>query len=490
VKIRRFSLDSGLVREAGTRSRALCARGAALASALWLSVGACTPVKVDVQDSSEGLFNQGATGFVDDGVGANNLDNAACVTETSAAEQRQVAIYMMLDSSGSMQETTGTRRTKWDSVQRAMRGFLSETRDSDLLLGMQFFPLSKPGSSFTCDSQEDCGDEGGPCFLSTCRQGGTVSICRTNADCPGGPRTDPCVDFGLCSNSDPAAPLACELGEPCGNGLGTCRRDLTPDDKPFIRTCMNATQCNGDFYADPAIEIGPIQQRLAEIDSILTGQVPEGDTPTGPALTGSLAHAREWALAHPNQTVAVVLATDGLPTECGTGQPNGLETINEVLSIASEGVSGEVPIRTFVIGVFQPGQENSFQNVNAIAQAGGTDQAVYIDGSGEVEQQFLDALRSIRSGQLACEFQIPASDQQLDYFRVNLQFDSGAGAQQLPFVRDSGGCAATPNGWHYDVDPAQKKPSSIEICPSVCSQAKAAASGNIRLQLGCATILR
>jgi len=470
-----------------SRGRQLWARGAVLATALGLAAGACdNPVKVEVEDTA-GLYNQGATGFVDDGAGANNLDNAACVTETSAAEQRQVAIYMMLDSSGSMKEATGARRTKWDSVQRAIRGFLSETRDSDLLLGMQFFPLSKPGSSFVCDSQEDCGDEGGPCFLSTCRQGGTVSICTTNADCPGGPSVNPCVDFGLCSNSDPAAPLACELGQACGDGFGACRRDLTPDDKPFTRICMNATECTAAPYGKPAIEIGPIQQRLAEIDSVLTGQLPDGDTPTVPALTGSLAHAREWAAAHPNQTVAVVLATDGLPTECGTGKAIN---VADVLDIARQGASGAQPIRTFVIGVFQPGQEDSFQNVNAIAEAGGTDQAVYIDGSGEVEQQFLDALRGIRSGQLACEFQIPASDQQLDYFRVNLQFDDGASSTQLPFVRDSAGCAATPNGWHYDVDPTKTKPSSIEICPTVCSQAKAAASGNIRLQLGCATILR
>jgi hypothetical protein len=301
---------------------------------------------------------------------------------------------------------------------------------------------------------------------------------------------NPCVEFGLCSNTDPTQLVACELGQPCGDGLGACRRDLTPDGSVYKRECVDPIQCDSTFYGKPAVEIGPIQSRLAEIDSVLTGQVPQGLTPTVPALTGAIAHAREWAQAHPNQTVATVLATDGLPTKCGQQQTSDAEAFDQVLNIATEGVAGDVPIRTFAIGVFAPDEAGAINNVNAIAQAGGTDKAVLIDASGEVETQFLEALRNIRSGQLACEFQIPASDQQLDYFRVNLQFDSGAGAQQLPFVRDSGGCAATPNGWHYDVDPAQKTPSSIEICPSVCTQAKAAASGNIRLQLGCATILR
>jgi hypothetical protein len=284
--------------------------------------------------------------------------------------------------------------------------------------------------------------------------------------------------------------VACELGQSCADGLGACRRDQTPDDLPYRRECSDPMQCDPAFYGKPAIEIGPIQARLAEIDSVLTGQLPQGLTPTVPALSGGLAHAREWALSHPNQTVAVVLATDGLPTVCGGAQASESDAFNEVLRIANAGVAGDVPVRTFAIGVFAPDESGAINNVNAIAQAGGTDQAVLIDANGEVEQQFLEALRNIRSGQLACEFQIPASDQQLDYFRVNLQFDDGASSKQLPFVRDRSGCAATPNGWHYDVDPAQAKPSSIEICPSVCSQAKAAASGNIRLQLGCATILR
>jgi hypothetical protein len=189
--------------------------------------------------------------------------------------------------------------------------------------------------------------------------------------------------------------------------------------------------------------------------------------------------------------VATVLATDGLPTQCGVQQQTGgTEAINQVLQVAAQGVSDDVPIRTFVIGVFQPGDGASVNNVNAIAQAGGTEKAAFIDSTGDVDTQFLDALRAIRSGQLACEFKIPQSQAQLDYFKVNLEFDDGAKTQQLSYVRDAAGCASSPNGWHYDVDANQKKPTSIQVCPSICEQVKAAATGSISLQLGCATILR
>jgi hypothetical protein len=472
--------------------------GAALAAA------ACNndPVKVKVADNTSSLNAGAATGLIqDDDTGGD----ATCVSQTTAAEQRPVAMYMMLDSSGSMNESTGTSmagaitRSKWDSVVRAIRGFLGETKDSDLQIGMQFFPLPKPGAHFTCKQESDCGPDsdgdgvadGGPCFLKTCAQGSQITLCVNNSDCPGGPLANPCEPFGLCSGSDPNSPLACVLQAnqtvPCGGSLGICQ--------DFDRTCTNATQCDSTAYAAPAVEIGLVSQNLASVDQALTAHTPEGLTPTAPALQGAIAHAREWGKAHPNFTVVTLIATDGLPTECGSDAQNqgqgAIEPLDDVLKIASDGLTGDTPVRTFVIGVFQPGDGTSINNVSQIAQAGGTDKAVFIDSTADVDQQFLDALRAIRSGQLGCEFQIPKSDAQLDYLKVNLQFNDGKNAPaQLPYVRDAAGCDSQPAGWHYDVDPTQNTPSSILVCPSMCTQIKAATAGSINLQLGCATVIR
>ena len=123
-------------------------------------------------------------------------------------------------------------------------------------------------------------------------------------------------------------------------------------------------------------------------------------------------------------------------------------------------------------------------------QALPTAEILLIDSSADVDQQFLDALRAIRNGQLGCELQLPASNAQLDYLEVNLQFNAGNNSQQLPFVRDRAGCDATPSGWHYDVDPRQATPSVIQVCPNVCTQIKGATAASIKLQVGCATIIR
>jgi hypothetical protein len=469
--------------------------GSPLALALW----ACAdPVKVEVEARDPNFVDlSGGTDSLtpDNGVGE------ACVTDTQAVEARPDALYVMLDSSGSMDELTAGGSTKWQSVLRATRGFLNETRDSDLSMGLQFFPLSKPGSSFVCDEQSDCGPDGGPCFLSTCLdtpcdvdadcpgdgnscvggtcENGSITLCTSDADCPGA--GNECVDFGLCENSPPDNPLACILGNACGNGMGQCG--------DFERTCTNATQCDDAFYQEPAVEIGRISERRDSIDLVLRGHEPEGLTPTAPALRGAINHAREWAIEHPEQTVVTLLATDGLPTPCGD-EDMEIPPIQQVIDIASAAAQDQVPVRTFVIGVFQAGDGASINNVNAIAQAGGTGQAVLIDATGAVEDEFLDALRAIQSGTLACEFQVPASETQLDYFKVNLKFDDGSSEQQLPYVTSLAGCAESPNGWHYDVDPRVLEPRALQVCPAACDQFKAATNGSIQLQLGCATVLR
>jgi hypothetical protein len=442
------------------------------------------PVKVDVENNDNGFLDLSGDPASSPDSSTLPLLDGACVSQTSAAEQRKVALNVMLDSSGSMEEATGTGATKWQAVQRAIRSFLLETRETDLSIGLQFFPLLKPGViNFNCKSHEDCGPDGGPCFLTTCLQGDTITLCQRQSDCPGNPLDNPCIPFGLCAATvDSANPTACVLPSTCGDGLGRC--------VDFDRTCTNATQCEISAYATPAVEIGPVADALVPIDRALNDQPPQGLTPTVPALQGAIEHAREWSDSHPDQPDVTVHATDGLPTECGPNVNGAPAPIEEVLDIARAGVDDALPIRTFVIGVFPPGDGASLNNVNAIAAAGGTQEAVLIDASGAVEAEFLDALRQIREGSLACEFQIPETEEVLDYFRVNLQFDNGSDVQQLAFVPNEAACASSPNSWHYDVDPNVTRPNSIQVCPAVCDQFKAATSGSITLQLGCKTLLR
>lgn len=400
-------------------------------------------------------------------------DGSACAVEVSAAEQRPLAMYLMLDSSGSMAEPTAEGVSKWQAVQGAIRNFVAEPDNAEISLGMQFFPLLKEGSQFVCDDHDDCGPEGGPCFLNTCSQGSTINVCVDDFDCIGLGR---CVPFGLCENSpNPSAPLACILGRPCEGDLGDC--------VDFERTCTNATHCTSETYQEPTVEIGAIAEQREAIFSALSTRVLEGLTPTGPALQGAVDHAREYALEHPEQSVVAVLATDGLPTDC---DPVEIRAVSTIANIARRGPPS---IRTFVIGVFLEGDETSRENLQRIALSGGSNDAFFIDPSGDVSEQFLRALRDVRNATLACEFKIP-EERALDLGRVNLEFNDGEQRQQLFYVRDPSGCDDTQNGWHYDVDPSVGRPSSIQVCPNVCRRFQDTEQGDVRVQLGCATIIR
>jgi len=194
-----------------------------------------TPSGPGTSESTSGVYGPG-TSETTSGV-SSLADGAACLSVSRAMDLQPSALYFVLDSSSSMLEATGSGASKWVDVQTALRGFLAETRESDLLVGLQFFPLLVPGSKFVCTSQADCGPRGGPCFLSTCLQGSVITPCATDADCGSMPETNPCVPFGLCSGDmDLVSPTACVLPSTCPNGLGTC--------VDFERTCTNAIDCD------------------------------------------------------------------------------------------------------------------------------------------------------------------------------------------------------------------------------------------------------
>src|SRR5207245_583501 len=103
-------------------------------------------------------------------------------------------------------------------------------------------------------------------------------------------------------------------------------------------------------------------------------------------------------------------------------------------------LAGMPKIETFVIGV-----GGSLGSLNGIAAAGGTGQAFLVDTNQNVNQQFLDAMNTIRGQALACSYEIPLPEAgQPDFDKVNVQYTPGAGgpAQVLPRVADKAHCPA------------------------------------------------
>lgn len=414
-----------------------------------------------------------------------------CAAQVSTAQAIPLDIFIMLDVSGSMLDSTATQATKWDAVKLALESFLTDDASAGIGVGLQYFPQLKPNTPTTCTSNAQCGSSAGPCFLKICYDSIPDGLyqCDTVADCPQKPANAlrRCLPIAQCTNAPeyfcPNPGDACQRnpGEP---DFGTCQA-LTES------FCMNATICDVAQYAAPAVAIASLPGAAAGLVASIDARMPVGDTPTGPALRGAIQQARAWATAHPDHRVVTVLATDGLPTQCTP------DTIDAVAALARAGVSQTPSINTFVIGVFGPKDVaiGAPENLDSIAQQGGTNQAFIVDTQKDVTAQFQAALDTIRGARLACEFQVPepTTGGTLDYYgEVNVQFTTATEKKFVPFVDDAVRCDPSAGGWYYDVKrDAGMMPTKIIACPATCSEFQAAPNGSsVGVALGCETVVK
>ncbi len=407
----------------------------------------------------------------------------ACADHVSTAQPIPLDMYMMLDISSSMLDPTAANTSKWAAVKTALESFLQDKSSAGLGVGLQYFPLDKLNAPTSCGSNADCGDSA-PCFLKSCDNTTSYYQCDQDSDCtdPSNPKnTGNCLPIGECS-ADPAY-ICGAIGLSCNpKSLGKCVT-LTKS------ICLNTQSCDATVYATPASAIATLPNAAAGLKASIDAQMPSGGTPTSAALSGALQQASTWAKAHPDHRVVAVLATDGLPTQC-------LPTdIAAVAGLAKAGVAATPSISTFVIGVFGPADvlNGAPDNLNQIAQQGGTKAAFIVDTQKDVSAQFLSALDTIRGSHLACEFQVPqpSAGQTLDFGQVNVKYTNAGKSSYVYYVASASACDATSGGWYYDVLPKNGTPTKIIACPTTCSAFQAATdAASVGIALGCTTVIK
>ncbi len=413
-----------------------------------------------------GIFNPDAG----NSGGSGGLTEAGtCAGEVHKGELIPLDMYVMLDTSGSMLDTTASGTTKWDAIKQAFTAFLQDKQSDGLGVGIQYFPLTKAGVPDSCSSDAQCG-VGAPCLLKSCTGVGQVAPCTKNPDCP---VLSQCAPLGQCSGN--TAYVCQPVGGTCGNGMGACVQLTTS-------YCVNSTSCLVGDYKKPAVPIAALPGAAPALISSINAQTPNGNTPTGPALQGAIDQAKSWATSHPTHTVITVLATDGLPTDCNPTD------ISSIAQLAKNGAGGTPKIDTFVIGVFGPSDTASQTNLDTIAKSGGTKQALIVDTTKDVKQQFIDALNNIRGQALSCDFELPAPPEggTLDYKKINIDYtDSSGNTQHLYRVDDKSQCDPQKGGWYYDVNPEDGgTPTKIIVCDSTCNTFKLS-GGQVETSVGC-----
>jgi len=237
----------------------------------------------------------------------------------------------------------------------------------------------------------------------------------------------------------------------------------------FLCFCINngGGSCVVSDYATPDVPIQLLPGVSAAMVSSLNAHGPNGGTPTYPALQGAMQYAVPYAAQNPGRKTIVVLATDGDPNDCNSN-------VGNVSQVAAAGLANNPSVQTYVIGV------GSIANLDTIAQAGGTGQALVVDNA-NAGQQFLAAMNQIRGMALSCEFTIPLPDNQpANYNEVNVKHNGDL----VYKVGSEAECDPTRGGWYYD-DPSA--PQYIRLCPVTCDTVTTA-QGRVDIELHCPTV--
>jgi hypothetical protein len=400
-------------------------------------------------------------------------EDATCALETFKPEKLPFDLYLMLDSSFSMLESTAAGTSKWDAVRAAIDAFIVQPQAQGLGLGMglQYFPLYRAEVPEECYVDADCGTAG-PCKRArTCWPSDTVVLCDGLSDCGAG---QTCVLLGSCVNSDN---YCTQIGSTCSAG-DSCLG--------IPGYCLGRDLCTAAAYAAPEVAIAPLASVGGAIKASLAARMPDGLSPTGPALAGALAHAQGRVAADPTRRAAVVLVSDGFPVECS---PVG---ITDIAALAQTAAHAAAPVPTFAIGVFGADEaELAKGNLDAIALAGGTAKAFGINAGEDVTSAFLAALNDISTAALACEYKIPAAKMgAVDFAKVNVQFTAGnGGVSTLGNVANKAACDPVRGGWYYDINPAGGgTPTEMIACEASCTRLRADPKGQIDVVLGCRTM--
>lgn len=236
----------------------------------------------------------------------------------------------------------------------------------------------------------------------------------------------------------------------------------------------DALDCSVDYYAEPAVPIGPLAEVGAGIVAAIEDQRPSGLTPTRPALEGAHRYAAQYAVANPARAVSVVLVTDGYPTQC-----TDVVSVSDLTAIAEQARASSPYVRTFVIGLAAEG------NLNTIARAGGTNAAYLVD-EGDTTASFTQALKNITNSPVPCRFEIPeapSAGEQIDLTKVQVAYLPAAGnPEEVPKLNSADACndaRATNGGWYYDNN---SDPRNVLVCPCTCSRFGA---GQVDIRIGC-----
>jgi hypothetical protein len=208
----------------------------------------------------------------------------------------------------------------------------------------------------------------------------------------------------------------------------------------------------------PRVEsVAPDLNALTQMQALYDGAMPEGDTPTGAALTEVATEFADYP--HPGDKV-IVLATDGEPDTCEQPNPNE----GQAEAVAAAEAAFDLGIRTVVVSV---GADISAQHLQDMANAGagvadGDPDATYYQALDQ--QSLIDAFSDIIAGVRECTIDLdsPLPQEAIPLCEVTIN------GEPVPYD--------DPNGWELQGD------QQVELLGEACDSIQ---DGAITIEMNC-----
>jgi hypothetical protein len=281
-----------------------------------------------------------------------------------------------------------------------------------------------------------------------------------------------------------SAALNAFFSSPEAADLGVALR-FFPHDSPAPG--CNRDECDVNACSQVLVDMGMLTADAAPTDTheaalvnavnTSAPTVSQG-TPISAALDGALTWAAAYQAAHPEQRTVVVFVTDGEPNGCDTNW-------NDINQIASDALAAS-GVTTYAIGLTNmAGDSVSQDDMNDLAEAGGTNMAFFVSDSATAAAELTATLNAIRGMAIACDFPLPSSTSSgmaIDPKLINVNYTPTGGMEvQLGLVGSAAECG-TEQAWYYD-DPIT--PTRILLCPAACETVTADSGAAISILAGC-----
>ncbi len=218
--------------------------------------------------------------------------------------------------------------------------------------------------------------------------------------------------------------------------------------------------CSVESHSDATVPIQPLPGSAEQLIQALDAAEPQGGTETHLAIDGACAYVNDWRRQNLGHKVVILLVTDGIPEAACDAN------IQKATTAASGCYDGGNGFQTYVLGVVA-NNNNSLDQLNQIAVAGGTEQA-YLTSSDDIAGSVLAALNAIRADAvIPCTLPIPepSDGHMLDYNYVNLGICDAGGNNVSTFYVPSAADCGKAGSWYYEDTPDGR---AIQLCDATC----------------------